>query len=87
MDWRHRAACLSEEADLFFPIGSSDSAYQQIEQAKAVCQRCDVRAECLEWALKVGQDHGVWGGLSADERDSLRRRIRRERATIRGTRN
>ncbi|WP_433017983.1 WhiB family transcriptional regulator [Kribbella sp. CA-294648] len=85
MDWRHRAACLSEEADLFFPIGSSDAAYQQIDEAKAVCHRCDVRAECLDWALRIGQDHGVWGGLSPDERDALRRRTRRQRTTATGT--
>ncbi|WP_432947646.1 WhiB family transcriptional regulator [Kribbella sp. CA-253562] len=79
MDWRHRAACLIEEADLFFPIGNSETAYQQIEEAKAVCHRCEVREQCLAWALRVGQDHGVWGGLSSEERNSLRRRGQRER--------
>jgi hypothetical protein len=45
----------------------------QIEQAKAVCRRCPVTQSCLEWALASGQDSGVWGGLSEDERVPMRR--------------
>jgi WhiB family redox-sensing transcriptional regulator len=51
----------------------------QIEEAKVVCRRCDVRDECLQWALESGQDHGVWGGLSEDERRTLKRRNARAR--------
>ena len=74
MDWRHNAACRDEEPELFFPIGSTGPALVQIEEAKAVCLRCDVREQCLEWALKTDQDAGVWGGLSEDERRALKRR-------------
>jgi WhiB family redox-sensing transcriptional regulator len=74
IDWRHRAACLNEEPELFFPIGHKGSAAAQIEEAKAVCRRCDVREECLAWALESGQDYGVWGGLSEDERRAQKRR-------------
>jgi WhiB family redox-sensing transcriptional regulator len=52
----------------------------QIEEAKAVCRRCDVREACLQWALESGQDAGVWGGLSEDERRALKRRNARARA-------
>jgi WhiB family transcriptional regulator, redox-sensing transcriptional regulator len=74
MDWRNRAACLDEDPELFFPIGNTGPAILQIEEAKAVCRRCDVREQCLAWALEAGQDHGVWGGLSEDERRALKRR-------------
>lgn len=79
MDWRHRAACLTEDPELFFPIGNSGPALAQGEQAKAVCQRCEVRDVCLKWALETGQDAGVWGGMSEEERRSLKRRTARAR--------
>ncbi|MDU5073367.1 MAG: WhiB family transcriptional regulator, partial [Cutibacterium avidum] len=46
---------------------------------KKVCARCEVRAECLAWALEAGQDHGVWGGMSEDERRAIKRRQSRSR--------
>ena len=79
MDWRDRAACLEEDPELFFPIGNTGPAILQIEQAKAVCRRCEVIDACLKWALESGQDAGVWGGLSEDERRSLKRRNARAR--------
>ncbi|WP_058235626.1 WhiB family transcriptional regulator [Devriesea agamarum] len=79
MDWRHRAACLTEDPELFFPIGNTGPAITQIQEAKMVCQRCDVMNMCLKWALESGQDSGVWGGLSEDERRSLKRRTARAR--------
>ena len=54
-------------------------AIMQIEEAKAVCRRCDVVDTCLKWALESGQDAGVWGGLSEDERRALKRRNARAR--------
>lgn len=80
MDWRHRALCRDEDPELFFPVGNSGPALLQIEAAKAVCERCPVREQCLEFALATGQDAGVWGGLSEDERRSLKRRRARARA-------
>src|SRR3954453_15956281 len=74
MDWRHRSACLDEDPELFFPIGNTGTAILQIEEAKQVCRRCDVREQCLAWALEAGQDHGVWGGMSADEPRALKPR-------------
>ena len=51
----------------------------QIEEAKKICMRCVVREQCLSWALEAGQDHGVWGGLSEDERRAIKRRAARSR--------
>src|SRR5688500_15671063 len=79
MDWRHKAACLDEDPELFFPIGNTGPGLLEIEVAKQVCRRCDVRDACLQWALEAGQDHGVWGGLSEDDRRALTRRPARAR--------
>ncbi|MGI5451481.1 WhiB family transcriptional regulator [Streptomyces sp. CA-243310] len=81
MDWRHSAVCREEDPELFFPIGNTGPALLQIEEAKAVCRRrCPVMEACLQWALKSGQDEGVWGGLSEDERRAMKRRAARNRA-------
>ncbi|MDP4014316.1 MAG: WhiB family transcriptional regulator [Candidatus Nanopelagicales bacterium] len=82
MDWRHRGACRDEEPELFFPIGNTGPALMQIEEARQVCQACEVMDVCLEWAIETGQDAGVWGGMSEDERRSLKRRRARERARL-----
>ncbi|MDQ2875677.1 MAG: WhiB family transcriptional regulator [Actinomycetota bacterium] len=74
MDWRHHALCRDVDPELFFPIGNTGPALHQIDEAKQVCQRCPVMDSCLEWALETGQDSGVWGGLSEDERRALKRR-------------
>lgn len=74
MDWRHKAVCRDEDPELFFPVGNSGPALAQIADAKLVCNRCPVTTECLTWALESGQDAGVWGGLSEDERRALKRR-------------
>ena len=68
MDWRHRAACRDEEPELFFPLGTTGPAIAQTAEAKAICHQCKVASNCLSYALESGQDHGVWGGMSQDER-------------------
>lgn len=80
MDWRHRAACRDVDPELFFPIGNTGPALMQIEEAKQVCRSCSAVESCLKWALESGQDAGVWGGLSEDERRALKRRTARARA-------
>jgi WhiB family redox-sensing transcriptional regulator len=79
VDWRHRAACLTEDPELFFPIGNTGPAVVQIDAAKAVCKSCEVVDTCLKWAMENNQDSGVWGGLSEDERRALKRRTARAR--------
>ncbi len=78
--WVHRAICRDEDGDLFFPVGTAGPALLQIAEAKTVCRRCPVVSECLAWALDTGQDAGVWGGMSEDERRALKRRNARTRA-------
>src|ERR1700733_10673207 len=80
MDWRHVAACREVDPELFFPIGNSGPALLQIEEAKQVCRRCTAIEDCLRWAIDSGQDAGVWGGMSEDERRALKRRTVRLRA-------
>jgi WhiB family redox-sensing transcriptional regulator len=82
VDWLDLARCRDQDPELFFPLGSTGPALEQIEAAKAVCRRCDVRATCLEWALETGQDCGVWGGTSEDERRAIRRARRRASLTV-----
>src|SRR5699024_3510112 len=79
MDWRSRAACLDKDPELFFPVGNTGPALLQIEEAKSVCRRCEVTETCLQWAIESGQDDGVWGGMSEDERRALKRRDARAR--------
>jgi WhiB family redox-sensing transcriptional regulator len=79
MTWQTRAACVDEDPALFFPIGNTGADLDQIEEAKAVCHRCEVVETCLTWAIESHQDAGVWGGLSADERLDLIRRAPRIR--------
>src|SRR5699024_12272066 len=79
MDWRDRAECLNHDPELFFPIGNTGPAITQIQEAKAGCQKCDVMTAGLKFALESGQDSGVWGGLSEDERRSRKRRNSRAR--------
>ena len=73
-DWRDRAACRGMDLELFFPVGNAGPALLQIGQAKQVCAGCPVRMPCLQWALDSGQEAGVWGGTSEDERRALRSR-------------
>lgn len=79
MDWRRKAACLDEDPELFFPVGTTGPALAQTEHAKAICRECAVVEDCLEWALETNQDAGVWGGMNEDERRALRRSRQRRR--------
>ncbi len=79
MDWRSKAACLDKDPELFFPVGNTGPALLQIEEAKAVCRSCEVVDTCLKWAMESGQDSGVWGGMSEDERRAMKRRAARAR--------
>lgn len=79
-DWRDRAACRGMDGELFFPVGSTGPAATQIEKAKAVCRTCMAVDACLRYAIETGQEHGVYGGTSEDERRTLKRRASRSRA-------
>ena len=73
--WRNRAACRDTSPELFFPIGTTGVALDQIDAAKRVCGECPVAGECLEFALATNQEAGVWGGLTEEERRRLRKGV------------
>jgi WhiB family redox-sensing transcriptional regulator len=73
VSWRTQAACQAVTAELFFPIGRTGDAVQQIDAAKSVCQSCPVQVACLRFALETNQEAGIWGGTSEDERARLRK--------------
>ncbi|QUH03598.1 WhiB family transcriptional regulator [Saccharopolyspora erythraea] len=73
-NWRDQAACLDEDPELFFPVSEVGPGARQASAAKAVCARCPVRSECLDYALENGLDHGVFGGMTDRERRALSRR-------------
>ncbi|MFJ8357231.1 WhiB family transcriptional regulator [Streptomyces sp. NPDC093984] len=76
MNWRDRGLCLREDPDLFFPIGTINSAQVaiQTDEAKAVCRHCPVTEQCLAWAVDAGPIEGIWGGTTEGERRAMRRR-------------
>lgn len=69
--WRDFALCRDLPGDMFFPDDHETPA-----PAKKVCYQCPVRRPCLVEAMVNGEKWGVWGGLSARERRSLRSRHR-----------
>ena len=68
-DWRAEAACLQTDPDIF----SSDH-WRDIERAKNYCNtKCDVREQCLKYALDNDEQYSVWGGMNVRERKQLKR--------------
>lgn len=65
--FQHLAACKGSEPELFFP-GRGESC----EVARKICEGCEVRKECLDFALKNHIREGVWGGMSERQRKRLR---------------
>ena len=74
-EWRRTAACRDTDPDLFFPVGTTGPAIEQIANAKAVCQQCESQTACLEFAIATNQDSGIWGGTSEEERRQLRKKF------------
>jgi WhiB family redox-sensing transcriptional regulator len=75
-NWRDQAACKHAAPELFFPIGTTGAAFEEIEAAKRVCGTCPVQSECLEFALFSRQEFGIWGGTTEDERRLLLKMLR-----------
>jgi WhiB family transcriptional regulator, redox-sensing transcriptional regulator len=70
LSWQDYANCRGADADLFFPERGAST-----RRAKAICKACEVKGQCLDYAIDNGEKFGIWGGLSERER----RRVRRER--------
>ena len=59
---------------MFFPpahFERKDEKLDRERRAKAICATCSVRRDCLDYALRIREPHGIWGGLSEVERRSL----------------
>ena len=70
LEWQDGANCTGANANLFFPERGAST-----RTAKGICRACNVRADCLEFAITTGEKFGIWGGMSERER----RRVRKER--------
>jgi WhiB family redox-sensing transcriptional regulator len=66
--WQDRALCAQTDPEAFFPEKGGST-----REAKKICQSCEVRTECLEYALAHDERFGIWGGLSERERRRLKR--------------
>jgi WhiB family transcriptional regulator, redox-sensing transcriptional regulator len=66
-DWRDSALCAQVDPEVFYPDKGMTG-----KEAKRICQHCEVRVQCLEEAQRQRDDHGIWGGLSREERRLLR---------------
>ena len=71
-NWRDAAACRHADPDLFFPAGTTGDAVEDTAAAIALCRRCPVREECLEFAMVTSQRDGVWGATSEEDRRRMR---------------
>jgi WhiB family transcriptional regulator, redox-sensing transcriptional regulator len=69
LSWQERALCAQTDPEAFFPEKGGST-----REAKKVCLACDVRGECLEYALAHDERFGIWGGLSERERRKLKKR-------------
>ena len=68
LSWQERALCAQTDPESFFPEKGGST-----REAKKVCTGCDVRPECLEYALAHDERFGIWGGLSERERRRLKK--------------
>lgn len=72
--WQLRAGCRGPESALFFPPSHTERRGERgvrEARAKSLCRTCEVRAECLGYALQIEEPHGIWGGLTESERRSM----------------
>ena len=70
LSWQERSLCAQTDPEAFFPEKGGST-----REAKKVCQTCDVRQDCLEYALMNDERFGIWGGLSERERRKLKKRV------------
>lgn len=78
MEWRYRGSCRGTDPDIFFPVRARGQAAIQARRAQRICRDCPVITICRDWALRTGQDCGIWGGLT----EKQRRRILADRSPV-----
>lgn len=72
--WQAKAACRGPQAAVFFPpttFERKDEKEIRENRAKAICATCSVRRPCLDYALRIREPHGIWGGLNEVERKQV----------------
>jgi WhiB family redox-sensing transcriptional regulator len=72
VSWQHKALCSQTDPEAFFPEKGGST-----KDAKQVCAQCEVRAQCLKWAIDHEERFGIWGGLSERERRRYKREHRK----------
>lgn len=72
-EWMDQAACKDSDPDLFFTEGNTARHYRDQRHARLICAVCPVSAECLAAALEHDERFGIWGGLSAADRQGMKR--------------
>lgn len=80
--WQVQGACRGEDSTLFYYEDNErgDNKDNRTAAAKAICDTCKVKTECLEFALQIDERYGIWGGTTPEERYTIKRRRQRERA-------
>jgi len=77
--WQQKASCRGADASLFFSptyLEKREVRSTREARAKAICSVCEVRRDCLDFALSTREPHGIWGGLNEIERRAvLERRV------------
>lgn len=72
--WQAKAACRGPQSAAFFPpshFERKEEKEAREARAKSICASCSVRQACLEYALRIREPHGIWGGLNEGERKQL----------------
>jgi len=72
--WQTKAACRGPQAAVFFPPPRSERKDEKLareSRAKGICSECHVRADCLDYAIRIREPHGIWGGLNEAERKQI----------------
>jgi WhiB family redox-sensing transcriptional regulator len=74
-EWMDRANCRNQGPEAFFPERFAVNMRNKINAAKALCEACEVKPECLSYALEF-EPLGVWGGMTERERRDFRAKNR-----------
>ena len=72
--WQIKAACRGPQSTVFFPpshFERKDEKELRETRAKAICATCPVKKACLDYAIRIREPHGIWGGLNELERKAL----------------
>jgi WhiB family transcriptional regulator, redox-sensing transcriptional regulator len=72
--WQLKAACRGPQAAVFFPpshVERKEEKQTREGRAKEICAGCVVRTQCLDYAIRIREPHGIWGGLNEIERKQI----------------